>query len=1040
MKKIKQNIVVTVTVFSLFLSASFPSYAQTIHSVSKSTPIISKWLSKGIFLAVSQDSSYFNQPMTRAEFAASLCRIFKFSEVRHSLILLDVPSASWYHSYVQKILSKGIMDFDSSGTNYFFHPSSIITVREAANSLLRAYNLKSMDTFTFKGLNLNAKLTRENFILLINQITQELIAAPCTYTYNANGNLIINVPNVILKDITIKGNLYLTEGVGTGCITLDNVSVTGVVYVNGCGENSLFVKNKSSVNSMIIENKICTVRLSSPNKTYIKNLILRSPTILDGPLTVSDPESNKYAVFSSESHFNSDSKLNTAASSSSQTLSTPHAGYPIPSPSLPPASDSSIAPIVPSTPIITPDQPIIPPNSSNDPIPEPGTPPDENNPPPPELPVSTGSAITLTTPSNIYIDFADYPKITLGWDDVSFAETYDVTIINSQNSASLCTLQTTASSIKLDNLYTELISGNKYLVSITASSNHAAPASVSKSLVIPRFTLYEANNGTLCLNKEIDESNTLCIKHLNLGLYQSAGSNGEAVTPLLHKKLFDIDNFPYLIPIALENDVCYSLKILGTDDSQKTAPALSTYTASYFANLSYQEVLLATSPIGQTESNPITLTSSRHLNNLSAFVAAGHNTRQRYFKMENDIDCHNPLNGPLTETTNNFIPIGVGLIDFYAVERKVNNGIFNLPFEGNFDGGNHTLSNLRIYIENSIKTASEIETCVGLFGLTTGNIKNITLDDSCRITVKTPLNITGGIVGCGYYFNSVKSISNCYNYASVHASYNAAGIIGYVCTNKKSVSDITIANCHNYGEITSDRTAAGIANSLFLNKEDASHTSRALITDCYNYGSIRSQLQVGGIAAFSDGTDAVTTIQHCCNFGPVLASRESLSSFLVSCGGILGFGDNVVAISHCVNGGAVTSFGRITQPSGKSLQKVTLETAGIVSDLNAHNSTLSHNYNYGPIAGTLLKMSTGAISSGTAASGAITAKKLDFISIKDCYSLLGVPILSFNLPNTVSSIQTLPYPEFINALKQSFSILPPGIEASIPLILAAQEK
>lgn len=50
------------------------------------------------------------------------------------------------------------------------------------------------------------------------------------------GNVIINIVNVILKDIEISGNLYIIEGVGDGDVIIENVKVDGKVIVLGGGE------------------------------------------------------------------------------------------------------------------------------------------------------------------------------------------------------------------------------------------------------------------------------------------------------------------------------------------------------------------------------------------------------------------------------------------------------------------------------------------------------------------------------------------------------------------------------------------------------------------------------------------------------------------------------------------------------------------------------------------------------------------------------------------------------------------------------------
>lgn len=59
------------------------------------------------------------------------------------------------------------------------------------------------------------------------------------------GHVIVNTTDIVLKDIEIKGNLYLTAGIGDGDATLNNVIVRGTTYINGGGPNSVVMTDSS---------------------------------------------------------------------------------------------------------------------------------------------------------------------------------------------------------------------------------------------------------------------------------------------------------------------------------------------------------------------------------------------------------------------------------------------------------------------------------------------------------------------------------------------------------------------------------------------------------------------------------------------------------------------------------------------------------------------------------------------------------------------------------------------------------------------------
>lgn len=75
---------------------------------------------------------------------------------------------------------------------------------------------------------------------------------PATGSEEIAGDAIINVPDVTLQNLHIKGNLTIGEGVGSGNVTLNNVTVDGDTFVNGGGKNSIHI-NGGSYNKITVE-------------------------------------------------------------------------------------------------------------------------------------------------------------------------------------------------------------------------------------------------------------------------------------------------------------------------------------------------------------------------------------------------------------------------------------------------------------------------------------------------------------------------------------------------------------------------------------------------------------------------------------------------------------------------------------------------------------------------------------------------------------------------------------------------------------------
>ncbi|MDD6530002.1 MAG: hypothetical protein PUF41_08425, partial [Prevotella copri] len=211
----------------------------------------------------------------------------------------------------------------------------------------------------------------------------------------------------------------------------------------------------------------------------------------------------------------------------------------------------------------------------------------------------------------------------------------------------------------------------------------------------------------------------------------------------------------------------------------------------------------------------------------------------------------------------------------------------DVQWNGSFDGGGHTISNLYI------NTTSEY---AGLFGYvgkkdyttTISNIKNIIFSNvnitstskysgvlagyiSMQTTV-SGITVKSGTVNGAYYSGGIVGyanfsvISNCINKANIKASsYKVGGICGYiniVCT---------IERCTNYGTIEGSDEVGGIVGGF-------SHQSG--ITNCANCGDIKGSSNVGGIIGWGNGDSSNGTNVFSC--GNVTCTSQSNST-----GGIL---------------------------------------------------------------------------------------------------------------------------------------------------------
>ena len=212
----------------------------------------------------------------------------------------------------------------------------------------------------------------------------------------------------------------------------------------------------------------------------------------------------------------------------------------------------------------------------------------------------------------------------------------------------------------------------------------------------------------------------------------------------------------------------------------------------------------------------------------------------------------------------------------------------DVQWNGSFDGGGHTISNL--YINTTSDNA-------GLFGYvgkkkyttTISNIKDIIFSNvnitstssysgvlagsiSMQTTV-SGITVERGTVNGGYYSGGIVGyanysvISNCINQANIKASLeNVGGICGYINTY------CTIERCTNYGTIEGSREVGGIVGVF---------SDQSKITNCANCGDIKGSSNVGGIIGWVNGGSSSNgpTVFSC---GNVTCTSQSNST-----GGIL---------------------------------------------------------------------------------------------------------------------------------------------------------
>lgn len=200
------------------------------------------------------------------------------------------------------------------------------------------------------------------------------------------------------------------------------------------------------------------------------------------------------------------------------------------------------------------------------------------------------------------------------------------------------------------------------------------------------------------------------------------------------------------------------------------------------------------------------------------------------FVLTADIDLNN----------KEWVPVGTG---YYSSA---------LRFNADFDGGGHTISNLKISgTENDY---------AGLFGYVTGTIKDLHI-------------ASGSVSGHDY----------------------VGAICGYA---GKSASTAAITGCTNAAAVSGRTNVGGVAGSL---------AGGATLTGCGNSGTISAahgtygDSYAGGICGYAPNG----TVTRCTNSGSVTGTGHDVGGI---CGGAGYFGYYPATISACLNTGTVTGM------------------------------------------------------------------------------------------------------------------------------------
>ncbi|RCX20999.1 S-layer family protein [Anaerobacterium chartisolvens] len=308
-KKFMKSVSVAVMLLYLFLISGTAAYAKP-SDISRhwAAASIENWLSKGVLKEQPAGKFRPDDAIKRIEFIAMINSIFNYTDKSENKFA-DVIAGSDNGAEVAKAIAAGYIKADRNNKIY---PSQALTRVDAVDMLAKVFELEVKNTsevnkysdmskipsasrdavsaFTEKGFiaarsdgsfSPYSNVTRAETAVMLDKIMSGLFNSSGTYKLYCTSNAVVNTKDVTLKDTTVDGDLYITEGVGDGDVTLDNVTVKGRTIIRGGGRNSIIIRNSRLAGNVIVSKKDGKIRLVAEGMTTVSTVRLNSGAILE---------------------------------------------------------------------------------------------------------------------------------------------------------------------------------------------------------------------------------------------------------------------------------------------------------------------------------------------------------------------------------------------------------------------------------------------------------------------------------------------------------------------------------------------------------------------------------------------------------------------------------------------------------------------------------------------------------------------------------------------------------------------------------------
>ncbi|TYP74856.1 glycosyl hydrolase [Paenibacillus methanolicus] len=266
---------------------------------------LERWAENGVLTGDANGVLMPNKAITRAEYVAILNRVFGLT-AKAASNFTDVGANDWYANELAIAKQAGYYTGFPDGTARALAP---VTREDAVTLLARLFGLKqnANANITFAdgaAIHAYAKdavsalsdmikgysdgtfrpgspITRAEAIVFVDRLVAGYYHGAGTVTAGTiDGNVVVSEANIVLKNTTINGNLYLTPGIGSGNVMLDHVTVKGKTFIQGGGEHTVTLID-AVLGEVSVNRPDGKVRVLAEGKTQIGRVALDSAAKLE---------------------------------------------------------------------------------------------------------------------------------------------------------------------------------------------------------------------------------------------------------------------------------------------------------------------------------------------------------------------------------------------------------------------------------------------------------------------------------------------------------------------------------------------------------------------------------------------------------------------------------------------------------------------------------------------------------------------------------------------------------------------------------------